>query len=79
METQIREFHANVGADRSRSNGASWVDFLDQCLTDESLTIVMNMGLTDAEIANSATVITKIEAYIDGRVNTTVECRKLRD
>ena len=55
------------------------VDFLDQCLTDESLTIVMNMGLTDAEMANTATVVTKIETYVDGRVNTTVEHRKLRD
>jgi len=55
------------------------VDFLYQCLTDESLTIVMNMGLTDAEMANAATVVTKIESYVDGRVNTTVERRKLRD
>ena len=55
------------------------VDFLDQCLTDESLTIVMNMGMTDAERADAATVVEKIEAYVDGRVNTTVERRKLRD
>ena len=49
------------------------VDFLDQCLMDESLTIVMIMGLTDVEMANAATVVMKIKAYIDGRVNTTVE------
>ena len=39
----------------------------------------MNMGLTDAEMADAATMVTKIEAYIEGRVNTTVERRRLRD
>jgi len=43
------------------------VDFLYQCLTDDSLTIVMKTGLTDAEVANAATVVTKIEAYVEGR------------
>ena len=33
----------------------------------------------DAEMANAATVVMKVESYVDGRVNTTVERRKLRD
>ena len=65
-----------TGAEATEQDRA---DFLDQCLTDDNLTIVMNMGMTDAEMANAATVVEKIEAYVDGRVNTTVERRKLRD
>jgi len=65
-----------TGADATEQDR---VDFLYQCLTKEGLTVVMNMGLTDAEMANAATVVTKVEAYINGRVNTTVERRKLRD
>ena len=41
----------------------------------ETLTIVENLGLTDAQRKNAKEIITAIEAYVNGQINESVEQR----
>lgn len=45
------------------------------CFSRETLAIVQNLGLTDAQLKNTQTIIDTIQHYIDGHIDKTVEWR----
>ena len=48
------------------------------CFSRETLAIVQNLGLTDAQLKDTPTIIDAIQHYVDGHINETVECRNFR-
>ena len=55
---------------------ATQIKAFNLCLTDETATIVENLGLP--EDADIDTVITAIEDYVKGHINESVERKKFR-
>ena len=51
---------------------------LTLCFTRESLTVVENLGLTDAQRKSTKEMITAIEAYVNGQINESVERHAFR-
>ena len=51
---------------------------LTLCFTHETLTVVENLGLTDAQRKSTKEMITAIEAYINGQINESMERRAFR-
>jgi len=54
------------------------VDFLHQCLSIESMSLVDNLGIPDADITNATSINDHMQAYVEGRVTATVERRLFR-
>ena len=54
------------------------VQALTLCFSRETVTIVDNLGLTDAHRASVDHIIAAIEAYVQGQINETVERRNFR-
>ena len=48
------------------------------CMSRETLTIVENLGLTDAQRADQVQIIAGLKRYVQGRINETVERRNFR-
>ena len=57
---------------------AKQVQALTLCFSRETVTIVDNLGLTDAQRASVDQTITAIEAYVQEQINETVERRNFR-
>jgi hypothetical protein len=55
------------------------VQALTLCFSRETLTVVDNLGLTDAQRASVDNIIAAIEAYIQGQINESVERRTFVD
>ena len=51
------------------------VHALHCCLSRDTLTIVDNLGLTDAQRGDEAQIVAALKRYVQGRVNETVERR----
>ena len=60
------------------SEAATQVHALHFCMSRETLTIVENLGLTDAQRADQAQIIAGLKRYVQGRINETVERRNFR-
>ena len=60
------------------SDAAIKVHALQYCMSRDTLTIVDNLGLTEAQRADQAQIITALKQYVLGRVNETVERRNFR-
>ncbi len=60
------------------SDAAIKVHALQFCMSRETLTIVENLGLTDAQKADQAQIIVGLKQYVQGRINETVERRNFR-
>ena len=60
------------------SEAATQVHALHFCMSRETLTIVENLGLTDAQRADQAQIIAGLKWYVQGRINETVERRNFR-
>ena len=58
-----------------REDAAKQVKALTLCFSRETLSIVQNLGLTEAQRKDAAAIIAAIQRYIDGHVNKTVERR----
>ena len=54
------------------------VQVLTLSFSRETLTIVENLGLTDAQRKSAKEIITAIEAYVNGQINESVERRAFR-
>ena len=54
------------------------VHALTLCFTRKTLTVVENLGLTDAQCKSTKEMITAIEAYVNGQINESVERRTFR-
>ena len=54
------------------------VHALQFCMSRETLTIVENLGLTDAQRADQTQIIAGLKRYVQGRINETVERRNFR-
>ena len=54
------------------------VHALRYCMSRETLTIVENLGLTEAQKADQAQIIAGLKRYVQGRINETVERRNFR-
>ena len=61
-----------------REDAAKQVKALTLCFSRETLSIVQNLGLTEAQRKDAATIIAAIQRYIDGHVNETVERHNFR-
>ena len=57
---------------------AKEVKALTLCFSDETLTIVNNLGLTEEQQRNVASIVDAIQQYVDGHVNESVERRNFR-
>ena len=60
------------------SDAAIQVHALQFCMSRETLTIIENRGLTDAQKADQAQIIAALKQHVQGRINVTVECRNFR-
>ena len=58
-----------------REEATEQVKALTLCFSRETLSIVQNLGLTEAQKKDAAAIIAAIQRYIDGHVNETVERR----
>ena len=47
------------------------------CFSRETLNIVENLGLTNAQKKDQAQIIAALKAHVEGRINETIECRNL--
>ena len=54
------------------------VEAFNLCLSRETLAIVQNLGLTNAEKKDVAAIIQALQRYVDGQMNETVERRNFR-
>ena len=57
---------------------AKRVQALTLCLSRETVTIVENLGLTDAQKADVDQIVTALQRYVDGQFNETVGRRNFR-
>ena len=62
----------------SKEEPATQVKALMLCLSRETLSIVQNLGLTEAQLKEPQSKITAMCAYVDGHVNETVERHNFR-
>ena len=62
----------------SDENAQKQVQALMLCFSRDTLSIVQNLGLTEEENGNVASIIRAIKCYVDGHVNETVERRHFR-
>jgi len=62
----------------SEESAAKKVQALNLCFSRETLSIVQNLGLSDAEKEDVAAIISAIKKYIDGHINESVERRNFR-
>ena len=81
--TDFQAWHQQWLAYRSLSglcneSAAKQVQALQLCFSRETLHIVENLGLTTAQQKDQAQTIAALKAYVDGRVNETIERRNLR-
>ena len=60
------------------TDAAIQVHALHFCMSRETLTIVENLGLTEAQRADQAQIIEGLKRYVQGRINVTVERRNFR-
>ena len=61
-----------------REDAAKQVKALMLCFSREKLSIVQNLGLTEAQRKDASAIMAAIQRYIDGHVNETVERRNFR-
>ena len=54
------------------------VQALTLCFSRETITIVNNLGLSDAEREDATTIVTKISEFVEGQTNESVERRHFR-
>ena len=54
------------------------VQVLTLCFSRETLTVVDNLGLTTEQKGDMDVIITAIKCHIEGLVNESMECQKLR-
>ena len=59
-------------------NAQKQVQALMLCFSRDTLSIVQNLGLTEEENGNVASIIRAVKRYVDGQVNETVERRYFR-
>ena len=59
-------------------NAQKQVQALMLCFSRDTLSIVQNLGLTEEENGNVASIIRAVKRYVDGHVNETVERRHFR-
>ena len=75
-KTQWESYCSLLGLEREDT--AKQGKALTLCFSRETLSIVQNLGLTEAQKKDAAAIITAIQRYIDGHVNETVERRNFR-
>ena len=46
------------------------------CLARETLAVVHNLGLSEAQIKKLSAIIEAMQTYMDGYINETMECHK---
>ena len=66
------------GPGLGETDAAIQVYALHFCMSRETLTIVENLGLTEALRADQAQIIEGLKRYVQGRINVTVERRNFR-
>ena len=81
--TDFQAWHQQWLAYRSLSglgseSAAKQVQALHLCLSRETLNIVDNLGLTNAQKKDQAQIIAALKLYVDGRINETIERRYFR-
>ena len=59
-------------------DAAKQVQTLTLCFTQETLTIVENLGLSEDKQKSVATIIAAIKCYIEGYINESIERRNFR-
>ena len=57
---------------------AKQVKALMLCLYRETLAIVHNLGLSEAQMKKPSTLIEAMQRYVDGHINETIEHHKFR-
>lgn len=62
----------------SAESAEKQVQALTLCFSRDTLSIVQNLGLSDAEKEDVTAIITAIKKYIDGHINESVERRNFR-
>ena len=62
----------------SEESAEKKVQALTLCFSRETLSVVQNLGLSDADKQDITAIITAIKTYIDGHINESVECRHFR-
>ena len=81
--TDFQAWHQQWLAYRSLSclgseSAAKQVQALHLCFSRETLNIVDNLGLTNAQKKDQALIIAALKLYVDGRINETIERRNFR-
>ena len=81
--TDFQAWHQQWLAYRSLSglsgeSAARQVQALQLCFSRETLNIVDNLGLTNAQKKDQAQIIAALKLYVDGQINETIERRNLR-
>ncbi len=59
-------------------SAAKQVQALKLCFSRETLTVVDNLGLTDAQKNDQALIIAAMKQHVEGQINETIERRNLR-
>ena len=59
-------------------DAAKQVKALTLCLSRETLGIVYNLGLSEAQMKKTSAIIDAMQKYVDGHINETVERRNFR-
>ena len=62
----------------SSEPAAKQVQALQLCFSRETLNIVENLGLTNAQKKDQAQIIAALKQHVEGRINETIERRNLR-
>jgi len=67
----------NILSGLTGETAATQVQVLTLCLSQETLTIVNNLGLTKGQKQDGSAIITAIKCHIDGHINESVEQHNL--
>lgn len=59
-------------------NQTMQVQVLTLCFTRETLTIVENLGLTNAQRGSVEAIVTAVQCYVEGLINESIERRHFR-
>ena len=62
----------------SGESAAKQVQALQLCFSRETLNVVENLGLSNAQKKNQAQIIAALKQHVEGRINETIERRNLR-
>ena len=62
----------------SKEVASKQVEALSLCFSRETLAIIQNLGLTEAEKKYVAAIIEALQQHVDGQLNETVERRNFR-